>query len=77
MDDCEVAYKKLLKTGLSPQQARSVLPNSTKTEIIVYADLPEWKHIFSLRDHPAADPEMRRVMAPLHQEFKNRWPGFF
>ena len=77
MSACENRYREFLARGKTPQQARAVLPNSTKTEVIVYADLPEWKHIFSLRDHPAADPEMRRVMAPLHQEFKRRWPDFF
>lgn len=73
----EDKYRHLLKRGLKPQQARAVLPNSTKTEVICYASLPEWKHIFSLRDSPAADPEMRRVMGPLHQEFKEKYPEAF
>lgn len=77
MNTCECRYKELLFRGLKPQQARAVLPNSTKSEIIVYAALPEWKHIFNLRCSPAADPEMRRVMIPLREEFKQRWPYIF
>lgn len=78
--DCresEARYQSLLEMHRTPQQARSVLPNSTKTELIVYTNLGEWKHIFSLRDSKAADPEMVRVMRPLHEEFRRRWPEFF
>ena len=74
--DCIVAgmaYKSYLKHGLKPQQARAVLPNSTKTELICYASLPQWKHMFDLRCSPAADPEMRRVMVPLREEFKEKY----
>lgn len=73
----ENAYRNLLKNGLKPQQARAVLPNSTKTELIAYASLPQWKHMFKLRCSPAADPEMRRVMIPLEQEFKEKYPEAF
>lgn len=74
---CECRYKEFLYRKFSPQQARAVLSNSTKTELIVYASLSQWKHIFSLRDSKAADPEMRRVMAPLHQEFREKYPEAF
>lgn len=57
-----LAYNYLLDTGLSPQQARAVLPNSLKTEIIVTADAAEWAHIKKLRTHPSAHPDMVRVM---------------
>ena len=66
-------YRTFLRRGLKPQQARAVLPNSTKTELICYASLPQWKHIFDLRCSPAADPEMRRVMIPLREQFKERY----
>jgi thymidylate synthase (FAD) len=68
---CEYAekmYFKLLQNGQSPQAARTVLPNSCKTEIIVYTNVLEWEHIFSLRTALAAEPSMREVMIPLHQE---------
>lgn len=77
---CEYAekmYIKLLKNGKSPQAARTVLPNSCKTEIILYASLQQWRHIFSLRTGRAADPSMRQVMIPLAEEFGSRWPAFF
>lgn len=69
-----VAYGDLLQQGFTPQQARAVLPNSTKTELIAYASLPQWRHIFNLRCSLAADPEMRRVMIPLREEFKQQYP---
>ena len=77
MSSCENRYREFLKSGLKPQQARAVLPNSTKTELIAYASLPQWKHMFNLRCSPAADPEMIRVMRPLEQEFKTKYPEAF
>lgn len=73
MYDLENIYRSLLSGKLKPQQARAVLPNSTKTELICYASLPQWKHMFDLRCSPAADPEMRRVMVPLREEFKEKY----
>lgn len=61
-NDCEHDYKKMIKLGCTPQQARAVLPNSLKTEIVVTADAAEWRHIRKLRTHPTAHPDMRRVM---------------
>ena len=72
----EAQYLRLLQTS-SPQAARTVLPNSCKTEIIVYANLLEWKHIFTLRTSPAAEPSMREVMIPLAQELRRRYPAIF
>jgi len=60
-----------------PQQARSVLPNSTKTEIVMTANFREWRHIFTLRCSKAAHPQMREVMVPLLQEMKELRPVFF
>jgi len=73
MADSEQLYLKLLETS-SPQAARTVLPNSCKTELIVYANLQEWRHIFRLRTTKAAEPSMREVMIPLHQELLSRFP---
>lgn len=74
METAELIYQQMLKGGLAPQQARAVLPESTKTELIVYAPLPEWKHIFAMRYAKAADPEMRRIMIPLREQFKAEYP---
>lgn len=73
MEETERIYLELLKTS-SPQAARTVLPNSCKTELIVYANLQEWKHIFRLRTSKAAEPSMREVMIPLHEELRGRFP---
>lgn len=73
MEDTEQIYLKLLETS-SPQAARTVLPNSCKTELIVYCNLQEWKHIFKLRTTKAAEPSMREVMIPLHEELMARYP---
>ena len=77
MLEAENAYMWLLDNGHSPQAARTVLPNSCKTELIVYCNLAEWKHIFRLRTSKAAEPSMREVMIPLQEEFKQRWPEVF
>ena len=76
MEDTEKIYLKLLDSS-TPQAARTVLPNSCKTEIIVYCNLAEWRHIFKLRTTPAAEPSMREVMIPLAAEMKGRYPTVF
>ncbi len=74
IEDTEKIYLKLLETS-TPQAARTVLPNSCKTEIIVYCNLEEWRHIFKLRTSKAAEPSMREVMIPLAEELKERYPA--
>jgi len=76
MQDTEAMYLELLKTS-SPQAARTILPNSCKTEIVVYASLAEWSHIFMQRTSPAAEPSMRELMIPLLAEFKGIFPTVF
>ncbi len=73
----EQYYFKLLKLGCSPQIARSVLPNSLKTEIVVTANLREWRTIFKQRTSKAAHPQMRELMVPLFNEFKFFLPAVF
>lgn len=65
MLEAERTYTSLIDMGWTPQQARSVLPNSTKTEIVVTANFREWRHIFKLRCDKAAHPQMRELMIPL------------
>ena len=78
MDNAEGAYSELLRLGATPQEARSVLPNSLKTEIVVTANLREWRHIFKERAvNPGAHPQMRQLMVPLLSEFKKRIPVVF
>ena len=73
----ESAYLELLDAGATPQESRSVLPNSLKTEIVVTANFWEWRHIFELRTDKAAHPQMREIMLPLLAEFQRRIPVVF
>lgn len=60
------AYNALVERGVSKQIARYVLPNATRTRIIVKTNLREWRHILMLRLHKSAQPEMRQVMKQVH-----------
>lgn len=74
---CEIAekmYFKLVELG-SSEKARTVLPNSTKSELLIYADLKEWQHIFNQRVSPQAYAPTRELLAPLYEEFKIRYKG--
>jgi len=73
----EQEYFKLLDIGMAPQDARAVLPNSTKTEIGVTANYREWRHILKLRCSNAAHPDIRRLMRGLAIELKMRIPVVF
>lgn len=59
--DAEDTYMLLLEEGLTAQEARAVLPISLKTEVVMTANLREWRHFFELRCAPAAHPQMREV----------------
>lgn len=61
----ERAYFDLLNDGCSPQQARTVLPNSLKTEIIMTATAAEWLHFLGLRMDKAAHPQMREIATQI------------
>ena len=73
----EYYYFFLLSEGWTPQQARSVLPNSLKTEINVSANIREWRHILKQRTANAAHPDMQYLMRPLLEDFKQRIPILF
>lgn len=77
MKTCEDAYFKLLDIGLLPQEARAVLPNSLKTELVMTANLQEWKIFFKLRTANAAHPQMREVARPLLDDLKTMIPTVF
>lgn len=67
----EATYFKLLKKDWKPQQARVVLPNSTKTELYMCGFKEAWEHFFELRDNKVVDPQMYDLAHPMHQEFIN------
>lgn len=75
--DAEKSYLLLLESGWKPECARSVLPNSLKTEIVVTANLREWRHILKLRTSQAAHPQMRELMQPLHNKLVTELPEVF
>lgn len=73
----EECYLALVDVGVPAEIARGVLPQSLKAEIVVGANLREWRHIFKLRTSKRAHPQMREVMVPLLAEFKQRAPIIF
>ena len=75
--DAERHYMRMIELGASPQIARSVLNNSTKTAIVMSMNPREWRHFFKLRNDPAAHPQMREVAGMMLAEFKNAVPVIF
>jgi thymidylate synthase (FAD) len=77
---CEIAelgYKALLEENWRPEQAREVLPNSLKTEIVVTANLRNWRHVFKLRTSKAAHPQIRALMLDCLEGFRTVIPVIF
>jgi thymidylate synthase (FAD) len=77
MKNIEKAYFMLLEKGATPQEARSILPNSLKTEIFMTANLREWRHILKLRTSEFAHPQCIEVMSMVLKEFKLKLPIVF
>lgn len=73
----EYNYMRLIESGATPQEARSVLPNSTKTEIIMTCNLRELRHFCKLRAAKSAHPQMRELVYPLLLELKEKLPILF
>ena len=77
MKEAEKNYFSLIKAGYKAQEARLVLPNSCKTEIVITCNLREWRSIFKLRADKPADGPMRELMVPLLKDMKDRLPNIF
>ena len=77
MNEAEGHYLKMIELGATPQIARSVLPSSTKTDIVVTANYREWRNVFNLRTPISAHPQMRQIMIPLLEDLQNRLPIIF
>jgi len=73
----ETAYMSMVNNGTAPEIARSVLPTCLKTEIVMTANLREWRHFLKLRTAPTAHPQMRALTLPLLAEFKEVLPEIF
>lgn len=77
MEFAESTYQEMRNRNISPQLARSVLPNSLKTEIIVTANLREWRHILKLRTAQGAHPQIRALMCDLLHFLQQAIPVVF
>lgn len=77
MIDAECAYMDMLKDGSTPEMARSVLPNSLKTTLVMTANFREWRHFFKLRCDKAAHPQMRQVALMALEIVHNTFPVIF
>lgn len=77
MKDSEKHYMRMIELGATPQIARSVLPNSLKTEITITANYREWRNFFKLRTAMSAHPQIREVTIPLLRELKSLIPIVF
>ena len=73
----ESHYFDLLEQGATPQEARAVLPNSLKTEVVMTANIREWRHFLKLRTSSAAHPQMREIAIPLLKELQEKIPVLF
>ena len=73
----EETYNKMISMGIKPQEARSILPNSLKTEIVVTMNLREWRHFFKLRTSMRAHPQMKEIADMILNEFKKKIPIIF
>ena len=75
--EAEETYFEMLGRGATPQEARSVLPNSLKTEIVMTANYREWRHFLKLRCDLSAHPQMRELSRPLLKELHSKIPVIF
>ena len=76
-DRAESAYFDMLICGCTPQEARSVLPNSLKTEVVMTANIREWRHFIKLRASEKAHPQMRQIACMLANKLAEEYPVFF
>jgi len=77
MAQIEKSYFAMIEAGAKPEQARTILPNSLKTEIITTMNLRQWRHFFKLRCDKAAHPQMREIATQMFNGFKEALPVFF
>lgn len=73
----EKNYNMLIENGAKPEEARAILPNSLKTEIVVTMNLRAWRHFFKLRADKSAHPQIREIANMILDEFKEKLPTIF
>lgn len=80
MDESEKTYLAMIESGATPEQARDILPTSIKTEIVMTANLREWRHFFKLRAEGVTGkphPQMLEITIPFLKELKQKIPVVF
>ena len=77
MRAAETYYFKMIELGAKPQEARSILPNSLKTELVMTMNLREWRHFMRLRLAPHAHPQIREISRGILTDFIDKFPVFF
>lgn len=77
MKVCESQYNALIEMGMPPEMARDVLPTSLKTELVMTANVREWRHFCKLRCSPKAHPQMREIAKPILSALNMLWPEIF
>lgn len=77
MEKIECSYNKLISMGAKPEEARSILPNSLKTEVVVTMNIRELRHFLRLRTSKKAHPQMREVANMLLKYVQETLPVFF
>ena len=76
-EEDELCYKKMIREGLKPEDARVILPNCTKTELFMTMNFRAWRHFFELRCSKKAYPQIRKLALDMLQEFYKEWPVLF
>lgn len=77
MDAISVVYRDMIKENWKPEEARSVLPNSLKTELCMTMNIREWRHFFRLRTAANAHPQIREIAGMILEKFKSAYPALF
>lgn len=77
MEMIEKSYLEMAEKGAKADQLRMLLPHSTKADVIMTANIREWRHVFKLRCAPAAHPSVRHIMLMLLNEFRKKIPVLF
>ena len=73
----EKTYVEMIENGATPQEARSILPNSLKTELFVTMNIREWRHFLRLRTDKKAHPQMREVALRIYEILSKELPVLF
>lgn len=77
LKDVELRYKQLIKLGLKAEQARAILPQCTKTTIVVSGNIREIRHVLNLRCDNGAQPDIQKLCKGILEMLHRKYPAFF